>query len=104
MRFLQKKSHIKSVMHTLTLYAGTEEEISKIQTELSKFSRQPNEGFPEAISRFDSLYYFLEQLKRSVEKQELSLLTLNTLKMIAPYLIEQKAAKIYGSWIQESIP
>jgi hypothetical protein len=36
-------------------------------------------------------------------KHELSLLSLSTLKLITPYLIEPKAAKLYGSWVQEQI-
>jgi hypothetical protein len=36
-------------------------------------------------------------------KLELSLLSLSTLKLITPYLIEPKAAKLYGSWVQEQI-
>ena len=94
-----KKNHLKSVMDSLSLYASTEEESVKVRAELAKFSRQPGELFPEAINRFDSLYCFLEQLKRPVAKQELALLSLNTLK--CPYLLKPRAAKIYGNWLQE---
>ena len=86
-------------MDSLSLYASTEEESVKVRAELAKFSRQPGELFPEAISGFDSLYCFLEQLKRPVAKQELALLCLNTLKIICQYLIEPRAAKIYGNWL-----
>ena len=98
-----KKSTLRSLMSSLQLYCSCTEQITQISLELSKFSRHPGELFSESISKFDSLFTFLQMLRQPIKKDQLSILTKEVVQGIAPYLMEQKCAKVFGSWLQESI-
>jgi hypothetical protein len=52
---------------------------------LSKFKREVTENFAKTVNRFDALYTHLPQLKAPITGQELSRLSLNTLKLITPH-------------------
>ena len=42
-------------------------------------------------------------LRQPIKKDQLSILSKDVIQSIAPYLVEQKTAKVFGKWIQESI-
>ena len=56
-----------------------------------------------AVARFDSLYSHLSELKAPISKNELSRLSLQTLKLITQYLLSNGVAKIYGDWLQSEL-
>ena len=74
-----KKSSLKSLISALTLYSNCEEQIITISKELAKFSHSPSEPFSEAVSKFDSLYSFSQQLKNPIKKDKLSILSKETI-------------------------
>jgi hypothetical protein len=98
-----KKSSLRSLIEALQLYCSCEEQISVISIELSKFTRHPGELFSESISKFDSLFTFLQQLKQPIKKDQLSILSQDVVQSIAPYLMESKCAKTFSNWVQECI-
>ena len=90
-------------MSALQLYCSCEDQITQISLELSKFSRHPGELFSESISKFDSLFTFLQMLRQPIKKDQLSILSKDVIQSNAPYLMEAKTGKVFGNWIQESI-
>ena len=70
---------------------------------MSQFKREQTEPFSKAVARFDSLYSHLSELKAPIYKNELSSLSLQTLKLVTPYLLSNGAAKIYGDWLQSEL-
>ena len=42
-------------------------------------------------------------LRQPIKKDQLSILSKDVIQSIAPYLMEQKTAKVFGNWIQEYI-
>jgi hypothetical protein len=75
----------------------------QIKQELSKFKRETTEAFAKTVNRFDSIYTHLAQLKAPITGQELSRLSLNTLKQITPHLVHPKTAKAYGEWLESEV-
>ena len=45
----------------------------------------------------------LQMLQQLIKKDQLSILTKEVVQGIGPYLMEQQSAKVFGSWLQESI-
>ena len=98
-----KKNDLRSLISALTLYCNCNDQINLISLELNKFDRHPGELFSECMSNFDSLFTFLQMLRQPIKKDQLSILSKDVIQSIAPYLVEQKTAKVFGNWIQESI-
>ena len=91
------------MIDTLSLQCSTRAEVTQIKHELSRYKREQNENFSNAVARFDSLYSHLSEPKAPISKNELSRLSLQTLKLITPYLLSNGAAKIYGDWLQSEL-
>ena len=91
------------MIDTLILQYSTSAEVTQIKHELSRFQREQHEPFTTAIARFDSLYSHLSELKAPISKTELSRLSLQTLKLITPYLISNGAVRLYGDWLQSEL-
>ena len=49
------------------------------------------------------MYSHLSELKALILKNELTRSSLQTLKLITPYLLSNGAAKIYGDWLQSEL-
>ena len=98
-----KKGNLKIMIDTLSLQCSTSAEVTQIKHELSRFQREQHEPFSTAVARFDSLYSHLSELKAPISNNALSRLSLQTLKLITPYLISNGAAKIYGDWLQSEL-
>ena len=91
------------MIDTLSLQCSTAAEVTQIKHELSRFQREQHEPFSTAVARFDSLYSHLSELKAPISKNELSRLSLQTLKLITPYLISNGSATIYRDCLQSKL-
>ena len=82
------------MIDTLSLKCSTSAKVTQILFEISRFKREQSEPFNAAVARFDSLNSHLSELKAPISKNELARLSLQTLKLITPYLLSNGAAKI----------
>ena len=58
-------------------------------------------SFVEAITAIDSVYSFWQQLIRPVTKEELNDMSINTLRQLTPFLLNDKCAKYFSSWCEQ---
>ena len=98
-----KKNNIKLWINSISIECSNKREILQIKGELSKFKRETTENFAKTVNRFDSLYTHFAHLKAPITGQELSRLSLNTLKQITPHLVHPKTAKTYGEWLEAEV-
>ena len=66
-------------------------------------SKTTEEPFGAALTRFDSLYNFYLQLDCPIKAEEITTITLTTLRSITPYLLSTKCAKLFGDWTQDCV-
>jgi len=96
-----KKSNFFAFFKALIQTCGQNAEIAKCRDYLSKFIRTPEITFMECITNFDSVYTHWQQLLRPVSRQELSDISISTLKQITPFLINDRCAKLFTSWLEQ---
>ena len=59
------------------------------------------EPFGAALTQFDSCYHFYLQFDCPIKAEEITSISLATLRSITPYLLSPKCANLYGDWLQD---
>ena len=95
-----KKNNFFAFFQALIQTCGQNAEIAEI---ISKFIRAPETSFMECITNFDSVYSHWQQLLRPVSRQELTDISISTLKQITPFLINDHCAKLFTSWLEQQV-
>ena len=72
-----------------------------INFEIRKVPRSPGTSFTECITTFVSVYTHWQQLLRPVNHQDLSDISISTRKQITPFLVNDKCAKLFTSWVEQ---
>ena len=91
-----KKSNLRSLISALTLYCNCEDQINLIKwssTNLLGIQANSSQNALARSTHFSQFFTCLGNQSRKIRK----------IQSIAPYLVEQKTAKVFGNWIQESI-
>ena len=96
-----KKNNFFAFFKALIQTCGQNSEISKCRDYLSKFMRGSETSFMECITNFESVYTHWQQLLRPVSRKELTDISISTLKQITPFLINDRCAKLFTSWVEQ---
>ena len=93
-----KRSQTQAFFQALVMNCSQQAVISSCREYLSKFTRTTNMSFVESITAIDSVYCHWQQLIRPFTKEELTDMSISTLRQITPFLLNDKCAKYFSSW------
>ena len=96
-----KKANLHSILQQLTYPCTTHDERIHVQKQLATFSYKMEEPFGAALTQFDSCYHFYLQFDCPIKAEEITSISLATLRSITPYLLSPKCANLYGDWLQD---
>lgn len=103
---LYTKLNVKRQQHhqffqALILNCAQPAQVSQCREYLSKFVRTPTTSFSEAVTCFNAVYNFWQQILRPVSKDDLVDMSVQTLRQITPLLLSDKCARLFTSWCEQ---